>query len=154
MMAYMKFWLRLAVLSSCIVGAWAQTTDSKTAPQPAPSALDAVLFYQVLLGELNVREGSPGAGFSILLDAARKSRDPALFQRAVDIALQGRSGEAALQAAQTWKRELPQATEPNRYILQILLALNRIEEAGQALAVSLSDLPAAGQSGADRKSVV
>ena len=148
MMAPMKFWLRLAVLSSCIVGAWAQTTDPKTEPKPAPSALDAVLFYQVLLGELNVREGSPGAGFSILLDAARKSRDPALFQRAVDIALQGRSGEAALQAAQTWKRELPQATEPNRYILQILLALNRIEEAGQALAVSLSDLPAAEQNGA------
>jgi tetratricopeptide (TPR) repeat protein len=83
-----------------------------------------------------------------MLDAARKTRDPALFQRAVDIALQARSGDAALQAAQTWKRELPQAIEPNRYILQILLALNRVEEAGLALTVSIHDLPLAEQNGA------
>jgi tetratricopeptide (TPR) repeat protein len=148
MMGRMKFWFRLAILSSCIVGAWAQTAAPKVEPTPAPSALDAVLFYQVLLGELNVREGSPGAGFSMMLDAARKTRDRALFQRAVDIALQARSGDAALQAAQTWKRELPQDSEPNRFILQILLALNRPEEAGQALMVSLNELPAAELRGA------
>ena len=147
-MGRMKFWFRFAILSSCIVGAWAQTAAPKVEPTPAPSALDAVLFYQVLLGELHVREGSPGAGFSMMLDAARKTRDRALFQRAVDIALQARSGDAALQAAQTWKRELPQDSEPNRFILQILLALNRPEEAGQALVVSLNELPAAELRGA------
>ncbi|MGV0961316.1 MAG: tetratricopeptide repeat protein [Limnohabitans sp.] len=140
----MKFWFRLAILSSCIASAWAQPAapEVKAPPPTAQSALNAVLFYQILLGELNTRQGSAGAGFSIMLDAARKTRDPALFQRAVDIALQARSGDAALQAAQTWKRELPQAIEPNRYILQILLALNRVEEAGQALSVSIHDLPA------------
>lgn len=148
MMVCMKFWFRLAILSSCIVGAWAQPADPKAVPPPAASALDAVLFYQVLLGELNVREGSAGAGFSMVLDAARKTRDRALFQRAVDIALQARSGDAALQAAQTWKRELPQDKEPNRFILQILLALNRPDEAGQALTVSLSELPSAELGGA------
>lgn len=105
-----------------------------------------MLFYQVLLGELNTRQGEPGAGFSILLDAARKSRDPALYQRAVDIALQARSGDAALQAAQTWQRELPHSAEPNRYVLQILLALNRVEEAGKALRLTLQDLPPGEQS--------
>jgi len=148
MMGRMKFWFRLAILSSCIVGAWAQPADPKVEATPAPSDLNAVLFYQILLGELNVREGSPGAGFSMMLDAARKTRDRALFQRAVDIALQARSGDAALQAAQTWKRELPQDTEPNRFVLQILLALNRPEEAGQALLVSLKELPAAELTGA------
>lgn len=150
MMARMKFWFRLAILSSCIASAWAQPASPQVEEPPttAQSALNTVLFYQILLGELNAREGSPGAGFSIMLDAARKTRDPALFQRAVDIALQARSGDAALQAAQTWKRELPQATEPNRYILQILLALNRVEEAGQALTVSINDLPVAEQIGA------
>jgi hypothetical protein len=75
-----------------------------------------------------------------MLDAARKTRDPALFQRSVDMALQARSGEAALQAAQTWKREIPSATEASRYVLQILLALNRVEEAGKALAISIFEL--------------
>lgn len=147
-MAHMKFWFRLALLSSCVIGAWAQAAAPKTEPTAGKSALDAVLFYQILLGELNAGQGSPGSGFSILLDAARKTRDPALFQRAIDIALQARSGEAALQAAQTWKREIPGATEANRYLLQILLALNRIEEAGKALAVSINELPTEEQSAA------
>ena len=147
-MGRMKFWFRLAVLSSCVLACWAQPAapaENKTPPQ---SALDGILFYQLLLGEMNVREGSPGTGFSMVLDAARKTHDPALFQRAIDIALQSRSGEAALQAAQTWKRELPGAQEPNRYILQIQLALNRIPEAGQALATSLNELPSDEQVGA------
>lgn len=148
MIVHMKFWFRLAVLSSCVVGAWAQPAPPKIEPPPKPSALDAVLFYQILLGELNTRQGSPGSGFSIMLDAARKTRDPALFQRAVEMALQARSGEAALQAAQTWKREIPSAIEANRYVLQILLALNRIEEAGKALAVSINELPLDEQPGA------
>ena len=139
----MKSWLRPAVLTLCLLTGAARAAEpvATSDTPPANSALDAVLFYQLLLGELNVRQGSPGAGFSLILDAARKTRDPALFQRAVDIALQARSGDAALQAAQTWKRELPDAREPSRYTLQILLALNRIEDAGQALANSIDELP-------------
>ncbi len=148
MMVGMKFWFRLALLSSCVVGAWAQSVAPKAETAPRQSALDAALFYQILLGELNTRMGSPGSGFSIMLDAARKTRDPALFQRAVDMALQARSGEAALQAAQTWKREIPSAIEASRYVLQILLALNRVEEAGKALAVSINELPLDEQPGA------
>ena len=97
---------------------------------------------------MNIRSGSPGSGFSIILDAARKTRDPLLFQRAVDVALQSRSGDAALQAAQAWKSVLPESTEANRYLLQILLALNRVDEAGQALSVSIRDLPAEEQNAA------
>lgn len=148
MMSSMKFWFRLAVLSSLAVGAWAQPTAPKAASAPKPSAMDAALFYQILLGELNSRQGSPGSGFSIMLDAARKTRDPALFQRSVDMALQARSGEAALQAAQTWKREIPSSVEASRYSLQILLALNRVEEAGKALAISIFELPLDEQAGA------
>jgi tetratricopeptide (TPR) repeat protein len=147
-MGCMKFWFRLAVLSSCVLGCLAQPAEPAKVKAPAQSALDGMLFYQLLLGEMNVREGAPGMGFSMVLDAARKTRDPLLFQRAIDIALQTRSGEAALQAAQTWKRELPGAQEPNRYILQIQLALNRVPEAGQALATSLNELPVDEQIGA------
>jgi tetratricopeptide (TPR) repeat protein len=148
MMSRMKFWFRLAVLSSLTVGAWAQPTATQADAPPQASALDAALFYQILLGELNTRQGSPGSGFSMMLDAARKTRDPALFQRSVDMALQARSGEAALQAAQSWKREIPSATEASRYVLQILLALNRVEDAGKALASSINELPLDEQAGA------
>lgn len=107
-----------------------------------------MLFYQLLLGELYVQGGETGTGFSLLLDAARKSKDAALFQRAVDLALLSRSGDAALQAARTWKQVIPHSSEASRYILQILLALNRVEEAGQALKSTLAALPVDEQSAA------
>jgi tetratricopeptide (TPR) repeat protein len=100
---------------------------------PVPSRLDGELFYEVLLGELTAREGDAPTGFSLMLDAARKTNDAQLYQRAADIALQSRSGDAALQAAQAWRQAQPASREANRYVLQILLALNRITETTEPL---------------------
>lgn len=112
----------------------AQTTDNDSAAQAtASTALDSELFYQLLLGEINAVGAEPGVGFSLVLDAARKTNDPALYQRAVDIAFQARSGDAALQAAQAWKQAQPQSREANRRVLQILVALNRVAESAEAL---------------------
>lgn len=116
-----------------MTGAFAQTT---TAPEPtavpastsASSSMDSELFFQLMLGELNVVGGEPGAAYSIMLDAARKTRDPKLYERAIRVALQARSGEPALQAARAWKQALPASREANRYILQLLLTLNRVTE--------------------------
>lgn len=112
----------------------AQTAE--TIPEAAgtvPTALSAELFYQLLLGEINARTAEPGTGYSLILDAARKTNDPALYQRAVDIAFQSRSGDAALQAARAWKEAKPQSREANRYVLQILIALNRVDDTAEAL---------------------
>jgi tetratricopeptide (TPR) repeat protein len=136
---FMKYWF------SSLALVWA-TTGVCAEPPVQNSNLNAVLFYQLLLGELNVQAGEPGSGFAILLDAARKTKDEALFQRATELALQSRSGEAALQAARSWKSSLPESQEANRYILQILLALNRIDEAGRALKASIASLPLQEQS--------
>ncbi len=92
------------------------------------SALSGELFYQLLIGELTVQSGEPGAGFALILDAARKTNDAQLYQRATEIALQSRSGDAALQAAQAWKQAQPLSREANRYVLQILITLNRISD--------------------------
>jgi tetratricopeptide (TPR) repeat protein len=108
---------------------------------PVPSSLDGQLFYQLLIGELNAREGEPAAGFALMLDAARKTGDAQLYQRAADIALQSRSGDAALQAAQAWRQALPASREANRYVLQILIALNRITETVEPLRTELKLTP-------------
>ncbi|MDO9437856.1 tetratricopeptide repeat protein [Hydrogenophaga sp.] len=103
------------------------------APAFANSNLNAPLFYQLLLGELNISAGEPGTGYSLLLDAARKQKDPELYRRAIDVALQARSGDAALIAARAWADETPTSPEARRYVLQILLALNRVAESGPVL---------------------
>ncbi len=125
--------LSAGVLIFAAPGVFAQTTGSQgaaadTTDSTASSALDGDLFYQLMLGELNVFGGEPGAGYSLILDAARKTNDAKLYERAVNVALQSRSGEPALQAARAWAKAQPASREANRYVLQILVGLNRIGE--------------------------
>ncbi len=137
------------VLLSLAFGVGAQpaapvATDSKGAPGNETvlnSGLNAPLFYQLLLGELNVMAGEPGTGYSLILDAARKQKDPALYRRSVELALQARSGDAALAAARAWAQEIPGSSEANRFVLQILLALNRVAETAPVLQAILQASP-------------
>ena len=122
--------LKPLLILVALLGAMAANAQSSTpADEPSPSsAMDGELFYQLLIGELNARGGEPGAGFALILDAARKTNDPRLFQRAVDIALQSRSGDSALMAARAWRQAIPASREANRFVLQILIGLNRLNE--------------------------
>ena len=104
--------------------------------------MDAQLFYQVLLGELIAGNGEPAPAVSLILDAARKSNDARLYQRATDLALESRSGEVALQAARAWQQAQPGSIEASRYTLQILLALNRVAESADALKALIELTPA------------
>ncbi|ADX47421.1 Tetratricopeptide repeat-containing protein [Paracidovorax avenae ATCC 19860] len=108
----------------------------------ARAALDAELFYDILVGELSTSQGDPGTGYALMLEAARRSGDAQLYRRATEIALQSRSGEYALAAARAWKEAQPQSREANRYLLQILIALNRIPETGDLLRQELAQSPA------------
>lgn len=137
--------LRAAALSLAAVllaapAIHAQDADPKPLAEPN-SSMDGQLFYQLLLGEVNATGGEPGLGFQLILDAARKTGDDRLYRRATDIALQGRSGESALQAARAWRQALPESRDANRYLLQILIGLNRITEVVDPLRRELAAAP-------------
>lgn len=100
---------------------------------PVNSALDSRLFLQILAAEIYARTGQNGDAFQIMVDAARKQRDPELYRRAVNIALQGASGGSALMAARAWRSDFPQSADAQRFELQILLALNRVNETASVL---------------------
>jgi tetratricopeptide (TPR) repeat protein len=129
-----------ALLLLALAQAAPAQSSEKSGPEaaPAPTALDAELFYQLLLGEINASGTEPAAGYSLILDAARRTNDPTLFQRAVEIAFQARSGDAALQAAKAWKQAFPASREANRYVLQILVALNRVADSVEPLQTELA----------------
>ena len=105
------------------------------------SAMDSLLFYQMLIGELELNAGRAGNAYGVVLDAARRNGDEALYQRAVEIALQARAGEQALEAASAWRAAKPTSLAPLRYQSQILLALNRIEDAANPMAYWLAAVP-------------
>ena len=138
-----RLWaLRLALLSAATcalpITGWAQAHEPDKTPN---SVLTGELLYEILLGEMNLREGQPAAGFSLLLDAARKSNDVQLYDRAVEIALQARSGDGALLAARAWAQAWPQDRKANNQVLQILLALNQVNDSLEPLKKELALAP-------------
>jgi predicted Zn-dependent protease len=138
-----RLWaLRLALITvaSCALSplASAQAGDTNKVEN---SAMSGELLYEILLGEMNLRHGEPAVGFSLLLDAARKSNDVALYDRAVEIALQARSGDGALIAARAWSQAWPQDRKANNQLLQILLAVNQVAESLEPLKKEISLAP-------------
>src|SRR5678816_2074430 len=79
------------------------------------SSLDAPLFYQLLLGEIELRQGQAGTAYQLMIDAARRIKDEQLFRRATDIALQARAGDQALSATLAWRQALPESVDALRY---------------------------------------
>ena len=117
----------------------------------ANSNMDGEMFYQLLLGELNAIPslgGSASNGYSFILDAARRTNDASLYQRAVELAIQSRAGEPALVAARAWKSAQPQSRDANLQVLQVLLALNRLTETTEPLRSQIQLTPASERSAA------
>ena len=140
----MRFNYRLLLPLLLLTLAFSVQAQPEDASEPSAksSALDSGLFYQLLLGELNARGDEPAAAFSLVLDAARRTNNPSLFRRAVHIALEAHSGESALQAAKAWSQAAPASKDANRYVLQVLLGLNRTGETLPPLKRDLALTPA------------
>lgn len=106
------------------------------------SALDAPLFYQLLIGEIELRSGQAGNAYEVMLDAARRTKDESLFRRAVEIALAARAGDQALAAANAWRTARSESLEPIRYVVQLLVSLGRLAEATEPLRALIAAPPA------------
>ncbi len=124
----------------------AQTERAGAAPV-ANSRLDAQLFYQLLIGEIELREGDAGTAYQVMLDAARRTKDEQLFRRATDIALQARAGDQALAAVMAWRSAVPSSAEAHRYLIQLLIALNRPAEAVEPMRALVELTPAGERAG-------
>ncbi len=120
--------LRVLGLLLATVGgvAGAQVT---AVPEPTSSRLDAELFYELLVGEISAQAGDSASAYSLFLDSARKAKSARLYERAIQAALGARNGEAALQATQAWMRAFPGSADASRYLVQILVNMNRLPEA-------------------------
>ena len=144
-------WAASAALALSCLGAHAQQAAPAAPPASAAQAqppvvnsnLDAPLFYQLLIGEIELGAGQVGNAYQIMLDAARRSRDEQLFRRATEIALQARAGEQALAATRAWRTARPESLEAIRLQLQILLSLNRLDELAEPLQALIAATPAA-----------
>jgi tetratricopeptide (TPR) repeat protein len=113
---------------------WAQ------ADTPVNSDLNSSMMYELLLSEISATNGDASSAFQLMLDAAQKSRSEQLFERAVEIALRARAGDSALQAAQAWSRAAPSSKDARRYVLQILIGLNKLSDTVEPIKRDLASL--------------
>lgn len=136
---------------ACALLLGAPLAFSQAKPHAAPAAdpvstqeaLTAELFYEILVGEMAAGQGDMTNAMALMLEAARQSGSEQLYRRATELGLQSRSGERALSAAQEWKHAFPRSRDANRYVLQLLLALNRVSETMQPLQQEIASTPAA-----------
>jgi len=133
----------LSVLMGCAAPAWAASEADSAPAVISNSAMDAPLFYQLLIGELELNAGQAGTAYQVLLDAARRTQDQALFKRVVSIALQARAGEQALIAAKAWRDASPDSIDAHQSLLQLLALLNKPAEAAAPLKSLLALTPTA-----------
>jgi len=138
---------RLAVLALLTAFACSGTLAADETPPVSNSVLSSELFYQLLVGELSAQNGDANSAFALTLDAARKANSEQLYERAVSIALNARSGESALIAAQAWSQAFAGSVAANRYVLQILIALNRMSDTVEPLKRDLALAKGAARAG-------
>jgi tetratricopeptide (TPR) repeat protein len=126
--------LFLAIALSAPIS-WAQVDA------PVSSDLNSSLMYELLLSEISASNGDANSAFQLMMDAAQKSRSEQLFERAVEIALRARAGESALQAAQAWTQATPNSKNARRYLLQILIGLNKLADTVEPMKRELVSMP-------------
>src|SRR5471032_280260 len=145
--------LGLILAAFAPVGAWAQDKNAALPPagpasvptivqEPAPvvenSYLDGPLLYQLLLAEFALRENKPADAVELMLEAARRNKDDALFRRALQIAVEAGAGDKALTITRSWRQTIPRSTEALRTEIQLLIAFDRVPETAEPLKQLLS----------------
>ena len=137
----------LAAALACAVFAppgHAQAVD--TPSKVDNSALNGPLFQQLLIAEIELRQGDVAAAYQLTLDAARRTKEEQLFRRATEIALQGRAGNEALAAVKAWRQAIPDSTDALRFQVQLLVQVNRTAEVVEPLQTLLKITPPAERS--------
>lgn len=129
----------LAVAAAAL--AWSGQGAVAQSVTTGKTASSAEIMYLVLVGEMQVAAQEAGVGYSLLLEAARKSADPDVYRRAVNVALESRSGDAAKEAARAWANAHPTSADPYRVLLQVMLASNEVAQSAAPLGKLLTVVP-------------
>jgi len=96
--------------------------------------LSEQLLYSILLGEIAAQRGSPAAAAQTYLDLARKTRDPRIARRAVELATFARTPELALDAARLWHESDPESPQGLRTVTVLLVNAKRVDDAAPYIA--------------------
>src|SRR6266850_3395273 len=107
-------------------------------PQPAPEELNEPTLYDFLLGEIALQRGDVALAAKTYLDLAKRTRDPRVARRAVEVANLARLPDLAIEAAKTWLDIEPSSPQALQVTAALLIGSKRVEEAEPYLEKLLS----------------
>jgi len=115
------------------------------APQPESrdySGLSGQVVYQALLAEVALQRGKSEFASDAYADLARRTRDPAIIARAVEVAGQARRVELVLALARLWVEVEPASTRAQQVLAGIQIMSNRLDGLAPQLISMLQKDPA------------
>ena len=112
-----------------------------------PNELSPEVLYGFLIAEIALQRGSEGLAAQTMVDLARKTRDPRLARRAVEVANNARIPGLALEAARAWYDGSPQSQQALQALTVLLIGARKVGEAEPYLEKLLSRDGAAAASG-------
>ena len=121
-----KITVALAFSLACGLAA-AQSTDKSFEELSEPT------LYDFLLGEIALQRGDLPLAAKTYLDLARRTRDPRVARRAVEVANQAKQPELALDAARLWHDIEPASAHALQVLAATLVAAKRVDEAAPVL---------------------
>lgn len=117
----------MKILRSLLLVGAALSAGPALAQRAAPQ-LDGQTVYQILLGEIALQRGAADLAASALTEAARRTGDPALIQRAVQVASTSQRHDLALDLLQNWVKREPGSAHARQLLIGILGVLGRTGE--------------------------
>lgn len=131
--------LAAALLAALAGVAAAQpSSDAKKIPEAGAQGLTEPTLYEFLLAEIALQRGDYKVAAETYLDLAKRTRDPRVARRAVEVANQGQLTDLALEAAKTWQQIEPQSPAALQVTAALLIAAKRVDEAEPYLQKLLS----------------
>jgi Flp pilus assembly protein TadD len=106
------------------------------APPPNLPELDLTgpLLYEMLLAEIALQRGSPGLAAQTYAELAKRTKDPRIARRAVEIANFARTPQYALEAARAWHEADPASPQALQMLAGLLVGARKVDEAEPYLA--------------------
>ena len=87
------------------------------------------MLYEFLLGEIALQRGDAALSAQTYADLAKRTRDPRVARRAVEVANEAQLPEVALEAAKTWEEIEPESPAALQVVAALLVAGKRVDEA-------------------------
>ncbi len=132
--------------------------DDEEVPHAAPAApepranlpvleLTEPILYELLLAEIALQRDSAGLAAQTYADLARRTKDPRIARRAVEVANFARTPQFALEAARAWHEADPQSVQALQTLAGLLVGARRVDDAEPYLAKLLAADGASSASG-------